>query len=77
MSGAERSSPSPPDQGGEDQQADAEMPYAALLEQLEDGDASEDVADQLRDFITSYLGKRNEIDLVCTFQGLCRSYEAT
>lgn len=46
------------------------MPYAALLEQLEDGDASEDVAKQLRDFITSYLGKRSEIDLVCTLQGL-------
>ena len=77
MSGTERSSPSSPDQGREDQQADAEMPYAALLEQLEDGDASEDVADQLKAFITSYMGRRNEIDLVCTPQGSCTPCEAT
>lgn len=66
MSGADNSAEISSEQGGD---AGGEMPHAALLQMIEEDDTSEEATEQLRAFLTAYLHKINEDDLVCVLQG--------
>ena len=66
MSGADNSAEISSEQGGN---AGSEMPHAALLQMIEEDDTSEEAIEQLKAFLTAYLQKINEHDLVCVLQG--------
>ena len=69
MSGADNSADRSLDLSGEDQQADADMPHAALLQMLEGDNTSDDAVNQLKLFLSTYLQRIKDVDLVRTLQG--------
>ncbi|CAL5226175.1 g9003 [Coccomyxa viridis] len=48
---------------GEDQQTDAEMPHATLLQMIEEEKTSDDGINKLKAFLATYLGRIKETDL--------------
>lgn len=73
MSGAEHSAERSLDLSGEDQQADGEMPHAALLQMVEEDNTSEEGITQLKAFLSKYLQRIREIDLVRILQEFSQS----
>ena len=69
MSGADNSADRSLDLSGEDQQADADMPHAALLQMIEEDNTSEDGINQLKLFLSTYLQRIKDVDLVRMLQG--------
>ena len=69
MSGAEHSADGSLDLSGEDQRADGEMPHAILLQMIGDDNTSEKGITQLRSFLSTYLQRIKESDLVRMLQG--------
>ena len=69
MSGATHSADRSLDLNGEDQQADAGMPHAALLRMIEEEDTSEGALYQLKAFLSAYLQRISDVDLVCELRG--------
>ena len=56
------------DLSGEDQQADAEMPHATLLQMIEEENTSDDGINKLKSFLSTYLDRIKETDLVRMLQ---------
>ena len=69
MSGGTHSAERMLELSGEDQQADAEMPHATLLQMIEEENTSDDGIDKLKSFLSTYLERIKETDLVRMLQG--------
>ncbi len=69
MSGATHSAEKTMNLSGEDQQTDAEMPHATLLQMIEEEKTSDDGINKLKAFLATYLGRIKETDLVRMLQG--------